>query len=302
MSWRTNSPRLRKRAGATLVEILVVIAIISILIGLTLSAVQKVRSQAARVACSDRLRQLGIATHNYIAVTRNFPSAITTKSTSDFRYMGWQARLLPFVEQDALWHEATQAYREQPNPLRRPGHVPMASVVTSYICPSDSRVFSAQTIYGIRAAFTSYLAVSGIDLKQPNGTMYNDSNIGSNEVTDGLSNTVLVGERPPSKDFFYGWWYAGYGQSGTGSCDMLLGVREINVKGSRFHRCSSGPYSFTPGNLSNQCDQFHFWSLHPGGAHFLFADGSVRFLRYEVNPLMPALASRAGGEAVPNLD
>jgi len=81
----------------------------------------------------------------------------------------------------------------------------------------------------------------------------------------------------------------------------LLGVREINsgdgVLGAA-RNCWFGPYFFSPGALQNQCDPFHFWSLHPGGANFLFGDGSTRFLTYAVAPLMPALASRAGGEAV----
>src|SRR5262245_20532704 len=59
-----------------------------------------------------------------------------------------------------------------------------------------------------------------------------------------------------------------------------------------------GAYTYGPGQLDNQCDMFHFWSLHEGGAHFLFADGSVHFLRYSAAPILPALASRGGGESV----
>jgi len=62
--------------------------------------------------------------------------------------------------------------------------------------------------------------------------------------------------------------------------------------------CPPGSYPFMDGTLRNQCDMFHFWSLHSGGAHFLFADGSVHFLGYSAAPLLPALASRSGGEAV----
>jgi prepilin-type processing-associated H-X9-DG protein len=58
----------------------------------------------------------------------------------------------------------------------------------------------------------------------------------------------------------------------------------------------SGTCKFAPGSFSNPCDMFHFWSPHAGGAHFLFADGSVHFLNYSAAPLLPALASRAGGE------
>jgi prepilin-type processing-associated H-X9-DG protein len=82
---------------------------------------------------------------------------------------------------------------------------------------------------------------------------------------------------------------------------MLLGVRERNVLGTRYP-CPPGPYEFGPGRFDNQCDMFHFWSPHPGGANFLFADGSVRLIRYTARDVMPALATRAGGEVVPPLD
>ena len=107
------------------------------------------------------------------------------------------------------------------------------------------------------------------------------------------------GRGPPSADFQFGWWYAGVGQRGTGSADMILGVLEQNllpiVSGSV---CGPGAYSFSPSRFSDPCGMFHFWSAHPGGANFALADGSVRFFRYGAAPLMPALASRAGGEVV----
>jgi prepilin-type processing-associated H-X9-DG protein len=106
---------------------------------------------------------------------------------------------------------------------------------------------------------------------------------------------LLVGERPPSADGLFGWWYGGWGQSKDGSADMVLGVQEKNVY---VPGCPLGPYQFGPGNVKDQCDTFHFWSMHMGGAHFLFADGSLHFLHYDAAPIMPALATRSGGEAV----
>ena len=67
-------------------------------------------------------------------------------------------------------------------------------------------------------------------------------------------------------------------------------------------RCPVGPYHFGPGNPADVCDTFHFWSLHAGGANFLFADGSVRFLTYAADDLMPALATRASGESIGLMD
>jgi prepilin-type processing-associated H-X9-DG protein len=107
--------------------------------------------------------------------------------------------------------------------------------------------------------------------------------------------TLAVGERPPSAELDFGWWYAGWGQAKDGSADMVLGVRERNVIGQY---CPPGPYMFVPAKLADQCAMFHFWSPHPNGANFLFADGSVRFLSYSADSILPALATRAGGETV----
>ena len=117
------------------------------------------------------------------------------------------------------------------------------------------------------------------------------------DVTDGLSQTVMAGERPPSPDNHFGWWYAGQGQSFDASADFLLGVRDGN-RTFRAPTCKAGPYSFGPGKSDDMCDTFHFWSLHSGGANFAFCDGSVRFLRYDADAILPALATRAGGEVV----
>ncbi len=124
-----------------------------------------------------------------------------------------------------------------------------------------------------------------------------DSRIRLNDITDGTSSTLVAGERPPSADFWYGWWYAGVAQSGTGSPDMVLGVRELNVNAAFAWFCPPGPYHFQAGSINNQCDVFHFWSPHSGGANFLFADGHVQFLTYSADSILPALATRAGGEA-----
>jgi prepilin-type processing-associated H-X9-DG protein len=147
-------------------------------------------------------------------------------------------------------------------------------------------------------AFTCYLGVEGKDVYSQDGVFFKDSNIRMADISDGTSQTLLAGERPPSADFQYGWWYAGIGQKFTDSADMILGVEEQNIMPVTAGSCPPGTYAFEPGTIGNQCDMFHFWSLHSGGAHFLFADGSVHFLTYSVAPLLPALASRAGGESV----
>ena len=104
-----------------------------------------------------------------------------------------------------------------------------------------------------------------------------------------------MGERPPSPDFWFGWWYSGLGQQNTGSGDMHLGVREMKAPGTDFlDECQSGPHTFKPGQRS-QCDVLHYWSYHPGGSVFSKCDGSVQFISYEQDNILPSLASRSDG-------
>jgi prepilin-type processing-associated H-X9-DG protein len=180
-----------------------------------------------------------------------------------------------------------------------PPHHGVAAVVPAFLCPADSRIVAPKPVGhdgGLRA-FTSYLGVVGNNAGLTDGLLYLDSKHRLADVTDGTSNTLLVGERPPSANLVLGWWYAGWGQRKNGDGDLVLGVRSRNY-GGYGRGCPEGPFHFVPGKFDNQCDAFHFWSPHPGGAHFAFADGSVRFLKYSADPVMPALATRAGGEAV----
>ena len=205
---------------------------------------------------------------------------------------------MPYLEQQKLWQATVTAYSEDPYPFDNPPHVGFSTPIKVFACPSDSRVFQTHLAGGYQAALTSYLGVLGTAWDRTDGVLFLDSRVKLVDITDGTSGTLIVGERPPSADFRYGWWYAGSGQAGTGSGDMLLGVIDENLGGGSTYMCPLGQYQFRPGDLSSQCDLFHFWSLHPGGAHFIFCDGSVRFLAYDVAPILPALATRDGGEAV----
>ena len=85
---------------------------------------------------------------------------------------------------------------------------------------------------------------------------------------------------------------------GTGSVNHVLGVREKNMFTDNYGSCSGGPYQFVAGAEDQPCDRFHFWSYHPGGANFALCDGSVRFITYSGDAVLPALATRAGKETV----
>ncbi len=323
-----------RRVGFTLIELLVVIAIIGILIALLLPAVQKVREAAGRTKCANGLKQIGLALHNYHDVNSSLPPGLDSSfppplGHNVYWYWSWMARLLPYLEQDNLWHQADAFARYgsgqydpwtpgfDPTTQRRvPSNPALYVPQPMYQCPADERtliaIYAAGDLGNVTVAFTEYLGVSGLTIKPTGltnpssvyeGLFFPQSHVRFADITDGLSNTLAVGERPPSTDLLYGWWFAGAGQAGggSGSCDVVLGVQELN------HETSKCPgyyndqyhYQFGPGDLNNNCDQFHFFSLHPGGAHFLLADGSVQFFSYSISPtILPDMATRAGGEPV----
>jgi prepilin-type N-terminal cleavage/methylation domain-containing protein/prepilin-type processing-associated H-X9-DG protein len=286
-------------AAFTLLELLVVIAIIGILTALLLAAVQKSRDAASRTHCANNLRQIGIALHGYHDMYKALPSGMSYKNGKDpFLYMSWHTRLLPFVEQPGLWQQAQDAYAKYPNPFWHDPPHPLAIVLPVYTCPADGQS-SVPGKFGV--AFTDYLGVQGTDQTRDDGVLFVDSHIGFGSITDGLSNTLFVGERPPSADQNMGYWYAGWGNNKDGTADMVLGLQALNI-GTFAQQCPPGPYDYSPGRFDNQCDAFHFWSMHSGGAYFLFGDGSVRFMAYSAANVMPALATRAGNEPVSILD
>jgi prepilin-type N-terminal cleavage/methylation domain-containing protein/prepilin-type processing-associated H-X9-DG protein len=326
-----------RRSGFTLLELLVVIAIIAVLVALLLPAVQQVRSAAGRIQCANNLRQIGLGLHQYHDVYRSFPPARdiawfdpngpdpVSSPIQKYWRISWMARVLPYIEQDNLWRSTEAAANDPAVPAPWPRYNPwdgwpdyrykaIATVVPVHACPADGRTSQVQFVTGgmsvppFPVALTSYLGVNGTNHRLKDGLFYPVQNLTGQcppgvpiaGITDGTSHTVMVGERPPSQDMNSGWWFCGDGMTGDGEGDVVLGVREIldNPAAVSPAQCLSGPYHFTPGRISNTCDLLHFWSLHPGGANFLFADGSVHFLRYAADGILPALATGAGGEVV----
>ena len=284
------------KTGFTLVELLVVIAIIGILMSILLPAVQAVRGAASRTRCANNLRQVALAVGNYESAFHKLPMGCHRMDDPDWPSRTWLAEILPYVEENALYDDSVAQFRAGVSPFSHATHQRPVSV---YGCPADGRSGIAQWTHGPRlVALTSYVGVSGIDRTQPNGVLIFDEAIQASDITDGLSNTIMIGERPASPDNWYGWWYAGLGQDQTGNPEMIMGVRETNLQVQYAEDCPVGPYNFQKGHFDDMCDVFHFWSPHSGGANFAFCDGSIKFLPYEADSVIVELATRDGHEIV----
>ncbi len=304
------------RRGFTLIELLVVIAIIAILIGLLLPAVQKVREAAARAQCQNNLKQWGLAVHNYHDARGELPAPRATLKTSTGYLVGaysiaywsstpanadtvgsWMTRALPFVEQGNMFRPVEQAANS--SQLGTAFTAMMKNKAKIWTCPSDPL---ADRAYSSGAAVTSYLGVTGNDEWTEDGTPGSNARNGAFAVhtrtysssrrsvrltgfTDGTSNSLLAGERPPSADLYWGWW----AYSDTDSVFALPNI-ERNVSGCAY------PGIFKPDVATNKCAATHFWSVHPGGANWLLGDGSVRFAPYGSYSVLRLMASINGGE------
>ncbi|MBN9121301.1 MAG: DUF1559 domain-containing protein [Planctomycetes bacterium] len=273
----------RRPRGFTLIELLVVIAIIAVLIGLLLPAVQKVREAAARMKCANNLKQIGLGVHNYHDAFGYIPYSVTygDGSPGPLSGRGWTLEVLPYVEQEPLYKQfepsRTVQYDSTPNGLKESAISPlMATVLPLYVCPSDGKsqrlTTNAAQMAPVTTAVTNYKGVLGTANMGGGGTGSTDLHftVGNNglfyrnsyrekikltSITDGLSNTLAVGEDVP----FYNVHSAVFFANGDyASCHI--------------------PLNSFPADPGDWPHAISFRSLHPGGANFCLADGSVRFV------------------------
>jgi prepilin-type processing-associated H-X9-DG protein len=278
-----------------LLEVLVVISIMTLLSGLVMAAVAKARSTAARLQCANNLKQIALALHQFHDVRGSLPPGTEADHPKNSQpYTTWLRKLLPFVERSAQSEEIDRAFARDRSFLNLEVHVGRRTGIPLFVCPLDPRglVSSNPRLLPNGIGFTAYLGVEGQDQRQKDGVLFYDSKTRFGDVSDGLSNTLMVGERPPSATERFGWWYAGWGMNREGTLDATLGSNCFNMDVLGCPR--SMP--FTAGSLRNECDALHFWSLHPGGAHFALCDGSVRLLTYGGESNLTALATAHAGD------
>jgi prepilin-type processing-associated H-X9-DG protein/prepilin-type N-terminal cleavage/methylation domain-containing protein len=295
----------------TLIEVLVVLAIIGVLIGLLLPAVQTVRRTAARLSCTNNLKQAGLALHQFAGDRGAFPPGVVDgplpeAGVSTDSLHGCWPFLLPYLEQQALF----SAYRWDVDFFDLANQPTVATPLRILQCPSaqPNRFVVMENpdgafINGGQGACIDYGPVQGVDpklallgLMDPvgsyEGALPVNRMTGVVEITDGTSNTLLVAEDAGRPQL----WQAGryvpgpfsFGGPWASSANAVM-IRGASADGSQV----PGPCAI---NCTNNQQPYSF---HAGGANFLFADGSVHFLKAAIDiRVLAALATRAGGEVL----
>jgi prepilin-type N-terminal cleavage/methylation domain-containing protein/prepilin-type processing-associated H-X9-DG protein len=277
-----KAPLTVRSQAFTLIELLVVIAIIGVLIGLLLPAVQKVRDAAARNQCANNLRQIAVACHHFHDEHRRFPGAYFDPLSGQT----WLWTILPYLGEQDVYHWGI--------------HRMKGAEIATYFCPSDGRLPLDAASSGVWS-FTDYVGIEGHTYGDGLGIINSTGFQKISDIADGTSQTVMIGERPPDADLH--WGRAFFQQRNPPEYyDVTSGVANLTAlfrTDANGNRCPRPPYVFGigPMDVDNLCSANHIYAQHTGGANFAFGDGGVRFLTHHAGSILPALATRAGGES-----
>ncbi len=299
--------RVRKQGrGFTLIELLVVIAIIAILVALLLPAVQQAREAARRTQCKNNLKQIGIAFHNYHDIYKQFPlGEVSTSTNRQFQTAwGWAVLTLPQLEQSNLYNQlnpgATRLDQAISDPIKLAF---LRTPIPPYLCPSDpgQPLNASRSLRGTTGAVqpvstSNYVGIHGVCAwnlfsdRIPGVFAWNWS-AKMRDITDGSSNTIMVGERAT----------AGIRLSQPGGAAVWAGIT------------TADNISFSPSLPSDRADgimalgylqinpptsaNHGFSSQHTGGAQFLFGDGSVKFLSENMHSYISDVTACADASA-----
>jgi prepilin-type N-terminal cleavage/methylation domain-containing protein/prepilin-type processing-associated H-X9-DG protein len=276
------------RSAFTLVELLVVIAIVGMLTALLLPALQGSREAARGASCQNNLRQIGIGLHDFYTAKREFPVGCSgctppaANANGELRQISWNVHLLPFIEEQQLWKQLDE--HELYNSARN--HAAARTVVPVFLCPSTVTQpkrtgpttgdvnSNGQWDPGDDLAFTDYGGMFGVgdpSLPLGNGVLVYEKSFSAAQITDGLSQTIVVAED------------TGRGGVQPDHGGWIDGQNVFDVTRS----------------INKQQDN-EVWSDHRNGAYVAFCDGSVRFLSDAIQPkVLFALCTRNQHETIP---